>query len=287
LRLPTTQHRIFHTTWWTTNLLLAISVCSLAYAGAWEYSVRQYLKGFSDAIVPAAANPEQKVDAILAWMRGGPPRSLAADPGTLSQRDPETTLNYRQLLAVCGTATNAFLNLSRSAGLSTRRLLLLTPERRAKHVVAEVLIDGRWIIVDPAYRAVLRDSQGRLLTRSELRDPKVFAEAAQRIPNYPPEYNYQSVAHVRLGRLPMDQLHLRKALDALSPGWDEAMDWSLLLERESFFAVVIAVVFSMFFLTLRITLGWFADRHLKIPRFRIREHFLRAGAAFFNAPEIK
>jgi hypothetical protein len=43
----------------------------------------------------------------------------------------------------------------------------------------------------------------------------------------------------------------------------------------------------MLFLIFRFILGWFADRHLKIPRFRIREHFLRAGAAFFHAPEIK
>jgi len=33
-------------------------------------------------------------------------------------------------LDVCGSGTNAFLNLSRSAGLGARRLLLLTPELR-------------------------------------------------------------------------------------------------------------------------------------------------------------
>ena len=151
--------------------MLAMAAVSLFYAGGWEYSVRQYLKGFSDAIVPASATAEQKVEAILEWMRQGPPRAVADNPETLSGRDPETTLNYRQLLAVCGTATNAFLNLARSADLSARRLLLLTPERTTKHVVAEILIDGRWVIADPAYRVLLRDPQGRLLTRRELRDP--------------------------------------------------------------------------------------------------------------------
>lgn len=83
----------------------------------------------------------------------------------------------RQLLNVCGTATNAFLNLGRSGGLNVRRLLLLTPERNTKHVVAEVLIDDRWIIVDPAYRAILRNAKGQMLTREELRNPTVFRQA--------------------------------------------------------------------------------------------------------------
>src|SRR2546423_11554934 len=113
-----------------------MGIISLVYAGGWEYSVRQYLKGFSDAIVPMSAAPEQRVEAILEWMRRGPPRVVADNPATLSARDPETTLNYRQLLAVCGTATNAFLHLSRSADLNVLRLLLLSPDRTAQHLVA-------------------------------------------------------------------------------------------------------------------------------------------------------
>jgi len=109
---------VFRTAWWTTNVLLALVFASLIYSAGWEYSVRQYLKGFSDAVVPAAASPEQKVEAILNWMRSGAPRPVAANPEEFSKRDPEATLNYEQLLAVCGTATNAFLNLSRSAGVA-------------------------------------------------------------------------------------------------------------------------------------------------------------------------
>ena len=105
--MPTTRHHLFRATWWTSNGLLAVFFVTLIYSAAWEYSVRQYLKGFSDAVVPAVATPEQKVESILTWMRSGAPRPLAARPEELSKRDPETTLNYQQLLAVCGTATNA------------------------------------------------------------------------------------------------------------------------------------------------------------------------------------
>ena len=268
-------------------MLLVVCLAGTVYSAGWEYSVRQYLNGFSDAIVPVPATPQQKVEAILNWMRSGPPRAVAADPDALPQRDPETTLNYKQLLSVCGTATNAFLNLARSSDLNVRRLLLLTPERTTKHVVAEVLLDDKWVIVDPTYRLLMRDKHGHLLTRRDLQNPAVFAEATGVIPNYPRAYNYTAYAHIRLAKLPMQGLHLRAALDKIYSGWDEAVDWSLLLERESFFVLCLFVAGSVFFLTLREALAWYADRGLKIRRFHLREHFVRAGAAFFGAPEIK
>src|ERR1700722_2203978 len=181
----------FHAAWRTVNWLLAASLVCLAYAATREWSVRQYLHGFSDAVVSASEPPEQKIEAILHWMKAGPARTEAVKPDALSPRNPENTLNYRQLLTVCGSATNAFLNLSRSAGLESRRLLLLTPDHRTKHVVAEVLIDGRWIVVDPSFRIVMRDGRGRALTRKELQSPAVFKEAIASVPNYPPGYTYE------------------------------------------------------------------------------------------------
>ncbi len=278
---------MFRTAWRTTNVLLALVFASLIYSAGWEYSVRQYLKGFSDAVVPAAASPEQKVDFILNWMRSGAPRPVAANPEELSKRDPEATLNYEQLLAVCGTATNAFLNLSRSTGLTARRLLLLGPDRATKHVVAEVLLDNRWVIVDPTYRVIMRDPQGQLLTRQDLKKPDVFAQAISLVPGYPPAYDYSSYAHVRVARLPLQGLGLRRVLEGISPNWDEAFDWSLLLERESFFVLVSSATLALFFLLLRAYLGWYADQRLKIPRFHFREHFIRAAAVFFSTPEIE
>jgi hypothetical protein len=259
----------------------------LLYSAGWEYSVRRYLDGFADAIIPAHTTPENRVQSILAWMRNGPSRSEAPSPTGLAMRDPETTLNYEQLLSVCGTATNAFLNLARSSGLEARRLLLLTPDHNTKHVVAEVLIGNRWIVVDPTYRSILRNDAGEMLTRSELRNPQVFEQATAKIPGYPPEYDYSQFAHVRVARLPMEGLHLRPFLDSVFPGWDEKLDWSLLLERESFFALTLAAFATVFFVAFRVLMAWYADRRLKIARFRLRSHLLRAGAAFFTTPEIK
>jgi hypothetical protein len=279
--------RIFRVAWWGANLLLIAAALSLLYTGGWEFSVRRYLDGFSDAIVPNFLPAEEKVEAILNWMRMEPSRGFSTDPDALALRDPQVTLNYKQLLQVCGTATNAFLNLARSSDLQVRRLLLLTPDRTTKHVVAEVLIRDRWIVVDPAYRVIMKDAQGRFLTRKELQDPAIYAQAVSAIPNYPHEYTFDHIAHVRLARLPLNGFHLRSLFDSIYPGWEETFDWSLILERESFFYLVLAATATFLFLLLRIVLAWYADQRLKIPRFHLRDHVTRAGAAFFSAPEIK
>lgn len=230
--------------------------------------------------------PEPKVQAILDWMRVEPSRATG-NPDGLSTRDPQVTLNYQKLLRVCGTATNAFLNLAREDDLRVRRLLLLAPDGSAKHVVAEVLLDGRWIVVDPTYHLIMRDNSGRMLTRADLQRQDLFAQATSSISNYPREYTYDLVAHVRMARLPVVGRFLRRFFDTIYPNWEEAVDWSLLLERESFFYLVLALTVFLLLLTFRQVLAWYADSMLRISRFHFREKLIRAGVAFLSTPEIK
>lgn len=280
------QHPIFRTVWWSTNVLLALALLAVAYTGYREFAIRWYLDGFSDAIVPGIMPPEPKVQAILDWMRVETSRA-PDNPDGLSTRDPQVTLNYQKLLQVCGTATNAFLNLAREDDLRVRRLLLLAPDGSAKHVVAEVLLDGRWIVVDPTYHAIMRDKSGRMLTRADLQRQDLFAQATSSIQNYPREYTYDHVAHVRMARLPVVGGFLRRFFDMIYPNWEEAVDWSLFLERESFFYLVVALMVFLFLLAFRQVLGWYADSMLRISRFHFREKLIRAGVAFLSTPEIK
>jgi transglutaminase-like putative cysteine protease len=267
--------------------MLAVSIIATVYTSVWEYSVRRYLKGFSDAIVPQAADSQLKAEAILAWMRVGPPRLEVQRLSDASPRDPHDTLNYRQLLEVCGSATNAFLNLSRSTGLQARRLLLLAPDRTAKHVVAEVWIDGRWVIADPTFRTFLKDSHGRLLTRKDLQNPEILREATGSIPNYLPAYSYERLASVRAAAIPYVGAAVRHLLDGTVPAWDDSLDWSLLLERRSFMYFFLAVNALIALLLMRIVIAWLADHRFQVPRFHLRANLSRATAAFFTTPEIK
>ena len=273
----------FRVAWYTGNVLLILAFLVAAYSFVWEYSARKYLKGFSDAVVPAGAAPEEKIQAILNWMSTGPARRGLGPDVSISDRDPTDTLNYASLLRVCGSATNAFVNLADSAGLASRRLLLLDSRRVAKHVVAEVLVSGRWIVVDPAFRTIMQGKGGRLLSKEELRDPAVFAGATSSISGYSSDYTYDSTVHVRLARLGWLRTPLRKTLNRLLPGWEDSTVMTLVMERESLATLVIAL-FAVFLLALvRVGLRWYGESRLGVSTLRIRQQFRRALHAFMDA----
>jgi len=274
------RHPVYRAALYIVNLLLIAAIVMVLYSAGWEYSTRRYLKGFSDAIVPATSPADEKIDAILQWMAHGPARRGGGPP--LQDRDPTDTLNYEALLKVCGTATNAFINLVDAGGLVSRRLLLLDSSRMTKHVVAEVLADGRWIVVDPAYRVVLRGPGGKPLTREELLNPANFAMATRDIPRYDPAYTYDRVTHVRLGRLRLIGPLLGKALDRVVPGWQDSTIVTLLLERESFAALVLAVFLFGLLALLRMGINSYGERRLGIERRRVRERLLQASNVFFR-----
>jgi hypothetical protein len=277
------QHRVFQFFWYATDVVLVVSFLLVIYGAVREYSTTNYLKGFSDAIVPASGTADAKVEAILAWMRHGPARRTVAPSSALSARDPEDTLNYQGLLTVCGSATNAFVNLAQSSGLRARRLLLLDPQLNTKHVVAEVMIDGRWAVVDPSYRFVFRDAQGQSLTRQQLKDPAVFRQAIQDVPGYPQDYTYERTVHVHLARIPFARfIHLRRTLNRIWPNWEEAANWTYVLERESFALFLSSFLLFSFALGFRLLLSWYGSRRLSIRRVGLRDQLQRAGETLFS-----
>ncbi len=273
------NHPIIRACWFAANMLLAVSLVAVLYSVGWEFSTRSYLKGFSDAIIPASDDPEQKVEAILQWMAHGPARRTATDPSGLAARNPEDTLNIQHLLEVCGTATNAFVNLAQSSGLHARRLLLLDPDGLSKHVVVEVLFGDRWVVVDPSYHFIPRLPDGHFATRTELKDPANFRAATQSIANYPAIYTYESTVHVRLARIPWIGRYLRGIFNVIWPPWEETINWTLLVERESFAMLVASISLLCFALAARLLLGWYCRSKLGIARERLRDQILRAGHA--------
>ncbi|MGC1907232.1 MAG: hypothetical protein WA715_25635 [Candidatus Acidiferrum sp.] len=59
------------------------------------------------------------------------------------------------------------------------------------------------------------------------------------------------------------------------------------MERESFFFLVVTTALALVFLILRMRLGWYVDHRLRILRFHLRRHLVRAGALSLTTPEIK
>ncbi len=273
---------LFRAIWYAGNVLLILALLLAGYSAVWEYSTRKYLKGFSDAIIPVSAPTLEKAEAILHWMSTGPARREAGPDPSSPDRDPTDTLNYAALLRVCGSATNAFINLSDSAGLAARRLLLLNSRRLTKHVVAEVLVDGRWIVVDPTFRTVFRGSDGDLLTREQLSDPAIFSTATRDIPGYDPNYTFDRTAHVRVARLAWLAPPILGVLNHLLPGWEGSTAVSLLMERESLATLVFALILIFLLGLVRIGLRWYGERRLGVRPVRVRQQIRRAFHAFFD-----
>ena len=85
--LLTKRHLIFRVVWRGVNLLLVTVMVSSLYAGVREYSVRRYLDGFSDAIVPNSLPEEEKLAAILRWMRAEPSRATSRNGPQITSED--------------------------------------------------------------------------------------------------------------------------------------------------------------------------------------------------------
>jgi hypothetical protein len=273
------RHPIFHALWYTVNTLLVLCFLALLYGIGWEITTESYLKGFSDAVIPATATPDQKVEAILHWMASGPARHSTSEGTPVDLRNPEDTLNYRELLDVCGTATNAFVNLAASTGLQARRLLILDPDRVTKHVVAEVRIGDRWVVADPSFKTLLRDGHGQLVTKEQLRDPAIFQQATGAIPSYPPLYSYERTAVVRLAAIPKIGLPLRQVLSEFIPEWEVAPNWTLLLERVSFAFTVLVSILLLVLIAIRVLIIRYGRRKLNLSQLGLRYQVLRFGRA--------
>jgi hypothetical protein len=281
-RAAARDHRLFRRTLVLVNWLLLISIAISVWAAVREYSTRRYVDAFSDAIVPVSGSPEQKIQAILDWMAHPPARFSGGIVGTPDDRDPLDTLNYQVLLQVCGTATNAFINLADTSDLRARRLLLLDANRSTKHVAAEVFVNGRWIVVDPTFRVILRGPDGQTLTRSELADPAVFAAATRNIPHYDPSYSFERTAHIRLAGIKFVGNPARKALNYLLPSWQNSVAISLVAERGSLAAMIVAILAALFLIVVRFSLRWYGRRRLHVDLIPVPMRLQRAYRAFVD-----
>jgi len=279
---------LFQATNLLVNMLLISSVLLTLFGLGWEYSTRLYLSGFSNAVLPYSSSPEQKVTAILAWMQQGPARSndYYGDDG--QDRDPVDTLNFKELLNVCGTATNAFVNLASAGGLQARRLLLLDKQgSNTNHVVAEVRLNGRWVIVDPSFHAMLRGVDGQPLTRQELARPEVLRDATLNLPGYDPGYNYEHTAFIHVGRLPIIGSFLQSKMNSILPSWQERINWTVLVERQSYDTIVVGIVLLCLGIFLRRLIFWYG-RTISVVPISPWEQLRHAGVALFSTfPEGK
>jgi hypothetical protein len=149
-------------------------------------------------------------------------------------------------------------------------------------VDAEVLVKGRWIVVDPGFRTILRTRDGNTLTRDQLASPAVFLAATQNIPRYDPSYSFERTTHVRTARLGLMGTPVQKILDSLLPQWQDSVAISLLMERESLASVVAMITIVLLLTLVRVFLRWYGESRLGVCPVHVREQLRRAYQAFFS-----
>ena len=246
---PTSTQRLITVARWASKLFMVAGIALFAYSVTWSFATRRYLRGFADAIVPLNGSAQDKTEALLGWFRDEPKRNTfptSESDGLLHDRDPVNIVQNTYLLKVCGTATNAFMNLANAAGLKSRRLLLLDQTGSTKHVVAEVQWDDRWIVVNPQLGLIYKDQLGRALTKEELRNPQVFQDSISRMPGYDPAYTFEDTVHIHLSRIPVVGRLLRSVLRRLAPNWEESINWSYFPENPSLWPLAISFPLLIF-----------------------------------------
>jgi len=100
----------------------------------------------------------------------------------------------------------------------------------------------------------------KTLTRDQLANPAVFAAATRNIPKYDPNYTFENTAHVRMARVKLIGVPLRKALHFLLSSWEDSPTISLIMERESLAAMIVAITIALFLAVVRISLRWYGEK---------------------------
>ena len=255
---------IFRSLAFVTDGIALVSVVVLLYGVVWNYATAQYVAGFADSLVAVNGTAHQKCEALLKWVASTAPASRVYLYA--AHRSPFKILPENHGPYDCGSYTNTFVKLATAAGMRSRRLLLLDSVGATKHVLAEVWLDNRWVVTDPTTGAFFIAQHGRLLTKEDLRDAATFRNAIGRIPGYEADDDFSHATHIRLERVPFFGHQLRRALDQLHPGWDDAADWGYLPDHPPLWPILASMVLFPFGTAARILLDRYERKTLRLVR---------------------
>ena len=152
----------------------------------------------------------------------------AAQSALVPDRNPVETLNYESLLRVCGSPRMHLSTSPTAEGSTPDGCYCSGLTDKTKHVVAEVLVNKRWIVVDPTFHLVFRGADGNFLTRSQLVDPTVFTSATRSVANYDPTYTFERTAHVHMTHIFYLGAVMRRVLNVIAPTWEETTTTTLM-----------------------------------------------------------
>lgn len=111
------------------------------------------IRKLAEKITRKERTPREKAEALFEWVRDTIPWNIEKIVGA------KKVLERKPKQAICMDKTNLLVALCRAVGIPTRYILLdcefdiKNPDipRWTKHAVAEVYVNGKWVVADPSF----------------------------------------------------------------------------------------------------------------------------------------
>jgi len=110
-------------------------------------------------LVASKESHQDRLTALMEWTHENVRPQFAAPTRVV----PDTFVDIvRRGHGYCDQSAHVFATLAHFAGYRAHLLFLRRPDGRSPHTVAEVLVDGHWVLVDPWIDHLFVDREGRL-----------------------------------------------------------------------------------------------------------------------------
>lgn len=119
-----------------------------------------------------------------------------------------------QLGGACGDRVQVLGLALNTAGFEARVAQMKVQGVFGGHIVAEALINGRWIVLDPLFNLAFENADGSLATFSEIRNNWEYFKN-QTPSDYNPDYSYVAVRYTNWKKIPIIMPAIKKTLDLL------------------------------------------------------------------------
>jgi len=221
----------------------------------------QYADGICTGLGLASLPPEARVLRLFHWVsryddratestRSVGPRGILTPRGII-----EHPVYYRE---DCGAKVWLLGFLAQRVGLEARDLRLCDAQHRARHVVCEIRLDGRWAVFDPTVDLDFRRRDGSSATAEDLRDPALLAENAARAPAYRlSRWQFDHPERLHFEKIPFVGGSLRQFAARVTGRPAEELSFPPVLERAH---LVAAGGFVLLASLILIAMGWSGRR---------------------------
>jgi hypothetical protein len=125
----------------------------------------RFFRNTAHRLVAETSTDSERLSALMTWTHENVRPQYAAPERVVADTFVDIV---RRGHGYCDQTAHVFATLAHFAGYDVRLLFLRRPDGVSPHTVAEVLVDDRWVIVDPWLGVLFRERSGRLAGRGEL-----------------------------------------------------------------------------------------------------------------------